>query len=179
MQTPVCLWIFPGGRWKVFLQVRMSSPRPVSIFQHRDYESETLSQPDPAKLSAAVNALSCVTNPSPTETKDATYAYEGGKYFVKEEIYGTRVTAEKLYDCVDEAMENLPVSQSTLTETVSTLSRPGPKTLLSLRPLWTSLIKRCPWRYPMIPGIPLTPTMVGFFSVGDDLTISSQSRGRH
>ena len=80
---------------------------PVSIFKDVDYESETLSQPDPGKLSAAVNSLSCVTNPSPTETEDATYVYADGKYSVKEEIYGTRVDADKLYSAAEEAMENL------------------------------------------------------------------------
>lgn len=145
---------------------------PVSIFQHRDYESETLSQPDPAKLSAAVNALSCVTNPSPTETKDATYAYEGGKYFVKEEIYGTRVNAEKLYDCVDEAMENLQESVDLDGDRLyiqPTRTKDSPE----LAALVDELNQKMSMEISYDTGDTIdADTMAGFFSVGDDLTIS-------
>lgn len=145
---------------------------PVSVFRHKDYESETLLQADPAKLSAAVNALSCVTNPAPTETEDATYAYADGKYSVKEEVYGTRVDAAVLYKAVDEAMENLQDSINLDADRLyiqPAVTKDSP----DLVALVDKLNQKMAMKISYDTGDTIdADTMASFFTVGDDLSVS-------
>ncbi len=79
---------------------------PAAIFQKKAYTSDTLSEVDGAKLKSAVDALSCVTDPEPTESLDATYAYANGAYSISDEVYGTKLDPDTLLSAVRTAMEH-------------------------------------------------------------------------
>ena len=74
------------------------------LFAPKEYVSTDMVSFDREKLASIVAQLGCVTNTNQTPTENATYEYKGGKYVVKEEVYGTQIDAAQFTKMVGDAI---------------------------------------------------------------------------
>ena len=80
---------------------------PKYLFQDKSYESKSIVSFDEEKLSEVVANLSVVQKEATTETTDATFTYENGKFVIVDEVYGDNVDVEQLTAKISDAIMNL------------------------------------------------------------------------
>ena len=78
-----------------------------ALFENTDYVSESLVSVDKNKLGEAVSGLPCMLSSHMTKTEDATIKFDGSRFIIVDEVYGTELRKNDLVDYLYDAIVSL------------------------------------------------------------------------
>ncbi|MCR4674037.1 MAG: L,D-transpeptidase/peptidoglycan binding protein [Lachnospiraceae bacterium] len=80
---------------------------PYYIFHSKEYVSEKVVTYDEAALKEAVEKLDCVTDTDVIKTENATYSFDGDKFVIKDEVYGTEIDVDDMVEVLCTKIDSL------------------------------------------------------------------------
>ena len=90
-----------------FLDSQNGFAWPYYLIKGKEYVSDKVVSFDESALLAKLNSLEPVTTTKVTETKDAFPEFDGNKYVVKDEVYGTNINVNDMAGIVGKKIESL------------------------------------------------------------------------
>lgn len=95
-----------GGEIDSFLASQSGFGWVGALFRGNDYLSNIVSV-DKSVIASSVKELPCMLASHITDTKDASYTFDGEKFVIVDEVYGTELSAATLTDAVADAALSL------------------------------------------------------------------------